>query len=277
MNNLWKFPMSEDIEGRRDYLRTHQEFVALLEGRIKPSEEASKALKAYGKNPDATTALAYEKTKAELDAFDVKFKEAYEARRAAISSYDTTPPQINLVFFGPPGSGKGTQAQRLHGFKQLSTGEMLRTQVRAKTPLGLRIESILKEGHLVHDDIVIEMIESALVPWNRKVIFDGFPRTVLQAQALEKVLCGIDQNISQVINLVVDEEILLERITKRFEKDARSDDNPEAFVARMAQYHRETLPVLDYYRASGLVVDVDGMDTIRAVEMKIRGLVYEQS
>jgi adenylate kinase len=176
----------------------------------------------------------------------------------------------NLVLFGPPAAGKGTQAKRLvadRGMVQLSTGDMLRAAIAAKTPLGLKVAGIIERGDLVSDEIVIELIEQRLPEAEAAggAIFDGFPRTLPQARALDVMLAGRGQQIDKVLRLLVDDQALLDRIAKRFAESGRPDDNPESFKVRLDAYNRQTAPLIDYYRAGGKLVELDGMASVDVV------------
>jgi adenylate kinase len=177
---------------------------------------------------------------------------------------------VNLILFGPPGAGKGTQAQRLVGernYVQLSTGDMLRAARKSGSELGNRVAAIMDAGSLVSDAIVIELIEDALER-NKGApgfIFDGFPRTLAQAEALDALLARKGQKIDLVIRLEVDEAALLERITKRFAESGRADDNPESFKVRLKAYSDQTAPLVVYYRDQNKLAPVDGMAQIEAV------------
>jgi len=177
---------------------------------------------------------------------------------------------MNLILFGPPAAGKGTQAKRLvegRGMVQLSTGDMLRGAIAAQTELGKRVAGIMERGELVSDEIVIELIESRLPEAEAAggAIFDGFPRTLAQAQALDLMLKGRGRQIDTVIRLKVDDEALKRRIAGRFAESGRPDDNPEAFKVRLAAYNTQTAPLLPYYEGQGKLVELDGMGTIDAV------------
>ena len=177
---------------------------------------------------------------------------------------------MNLILFGPPGAGKGTQAKRLveqRGMVQLSTGDMLRAAIASGSELGLKVKDVLARGDLVTDEIVIALIEERLPEAEAAggAIFDGFPRTVAQAEALDAMLAKRGQKIDSVVRLDVDEPALIARITKRFEEQGRSDDNPETFVNRLARYNADTAPLLPYYRAQGKLVEVDGMGSVETV------------
>jgi adenylate kinase len=177
---------------------------------------------------------------------------------------------MNLILFGPPAAGKGTQAKRLvdgRGFIQLSTGDMLRAARASGSELGNRVAAVMDSGGLVTDEIVIALIEEqlALHPEAPGFIFDGFPRTLAQAEALDALLARSGQTIDSVIRLVVDDTQLLARVTKRFEEQGRKDDNPETFSVRLDAYNAQTAPLLPYYREKGVLTEVDGMASIEVV------------
>lgn len=181
---------------------------------------------------------------------------------------------MNLILFGPPGAGKGTQAKRLvehRGMVQLSTGDMLRAAIASGSELGQKVKGVLDRGDLVTDEIVIALIEERLPEAEAAggAIFDGFPRTVTQAQALDAMLAKRGQKIDSVLRLKVDEPALIDRITKRYEEQGRSDDNPETFVNRLARYNADTAPLLPYYNEQGKLAEVDGMGTVDAVAAAI--------
>ncbi|MBL8557100.1 MAG: adenylate kinase [Hyphomonadaceae bacterium] len=181
---------------------------------------------------------------------------------------------MNLILFGPPGAGKGTQAKRLvdgRGYVQLSTGDMLRAAKASGSELGQRVAAIMDAGALVSDAIVIELIEDALEK-NRGApgfIFDGFPRTLAQAEALDAMLAAKGQGIDLVLRLEVDEAALIARITKRFEEQGRADDNPDAFKIRLKAYSDQTAPLVPYYQGQGKMVGVDGMADMDAVSASV--------
>ncbi len=181
---------------------------------------------------------------------------------------------MNLILFGPPAAGKGTQAKRLvseRGMVQLSTGDMLRAARTSGSELGRRVAGIMDRGELVSDAIVIALIEEALPAAEKAggAIFDGFPRTVLQAEALDALLKGRSSQIDLVIRLVVDDQALIRRIAQRFKDEGRPDDNPESFKVRLAAYNTQTAPLLPFYRAQGKIVEIDGMRTISEVAQQI--------
>lgn len=191
---------------------------------------------------------------------------------------------MNLILIGPPGAGKGTQAQILeaeYGLKQLSTGDMLRAQIAAGTDLGLKAKAVMDAGNLVPDDVMIGMIADCLeTPECAKgVIFDGFPRTVDQAKALDSMLAEKGKPLHVVIQFVVDEEELVNRLQTRIQqtidagKELRGDDNVETFKKRLGVYRDQTAPILPYYEQTGLLKKVDGMQPIDFVTTEIKALL----
>ena len=178
---------------------------------------------------------------------------------------------FNLILFGPPGSGKGTQSEKLiakYGFKHLSTGDLLRSEIAHETPLGLEAQNFMDKGQLVPDEVVIGMISSALDanPDAKGFLFDGFPRTAAQAEALNKLLELKDHGISIMLALEVSEEELVRRLLKRGETSGRTDDTNEKVIrARIAEYHRKTAAVADYYRQFDKVEMVKGEGTIDGI------------
>lgn len=181
---------------------------------------------------------------------------------------------MNLILFGPPAAGKGTQAKRLvaeRGMVQLSTGDMLRAARSSGSELGKRVAGIMDRGELVSDDIVIALIEEAMSQAGaaKGVIFDGFPRTVAQAEALDSLLAGRGTRIDQVIRLKVDDKGLIKRVAKRFKEEGRSDDNPESFKVRLEAYNRQTAPLLPYYKKQKKLVEIDGMRSVEDVAKRI--------
>ena len=181
---------------------------------------------------------------------------------------------MNLILFGPPAAGKGTQAKRLvdeRRMVQLSTGDMLRAAIASGSELGKRVEGIMQRGALVSDEIVIELIESRLPEAEAAggAIFDGFPRTIAQAEALDAMLKGRGRQIDLVVRLKVDDEVLTERIAGRYAESGRPDDNPESFKVRLDAYNRQTAPLLPYYERQGKLVQVDGMGSIQEVAAAI--------
>ncbi len=214
---------------------------------------------------------------------------------------------MNIILLGPPGAGKGTQASRLQeerGMVQLSTGDMLRAAVKDGTPVGLQAKAVMEAGELVSDEIVSGIIGEALdkLPAETGVIFDGYPRTAAQAESLDVILSGRGRKLDRVIELGVDEDALVERITGRFtcakcgagyhdtfkqpktagtcdqcgstEFKRRPDDNEETVRTRMAEYRAKTAPILPIYEARGLLQRVDGMADIDVVNTSIEAILY---
>ena len=182
---------------------------------------------------------------------------------------------MNIVLFGPPGAGKGTQAKVLmekRGLPQLSTGDMLRAEIAAGSPLGQKVEGILAKGDLVPDATVIDIIANRYdrPDCAKGAVFDGFPRTIAQAEALDAMLAKRGKKIDIVIQLKVNEAILLSRVEQRIkEGTARADDNPETVKNRLGVYRNQTAPLLDYYGKQGKVISVDGMAPIGDVTKAI--------
>lgn len=187
---------------------------------------------------------------------------------------------MRLILLGPPGAGKGTQAERLvqkYGIVQLSTGDMLRAAAKAGTPIGLKAKDIMARGELCPDAIVVAIVADRIdeADAHNGFILDGFPRTVPQAEALDIMLSDKNMNLDGVIELKVDEGILLDRVEKRVAQmlargeKPRADDNPEALKKRLAAYREQTAPLLDYYGRQGVLETVDGMAAIPDVSEAI--------
>ncbi len=175
---------------------------------------------------------------------------------------------FNIILFGPPGSGKGTQSERLvlkYGLKHLSTGDILRSEIAAQTPLGLEAKNMMDKGQLVPDEVVIGMISSALDnnPQAKGFLFDGFPRTEAQAEALDKLLKLKQTEIGIVLALIVSEEELVQRLLHRGLTSGRQDDNNvDVIRARIIEYRKKTSAVADYYRKFNKVFDISGEGSI---------------
>lgn len=213
---------------------------------------------------------------------------------------------MNLILMGPPGAGKGTQSQRLeksHGIVQLSTGDMLRAEVASGSDLGKEAKEVMESGGLVSDELIIAMISSRIDQDDCKkgFILDGFPRTTPQAEALDTMLTEKGLKIEHVIEMKVDDEAMVKRITGRFtcagcgagyhdefqkpEKEGvcdqcggteftrRADDNAETVRARLQAYHEQTAPILSYYKEKGAVKSVEGMATIDEVTEQLNAVL----
>jgi adenylate kinase len=191
---------------------------------------------------------------------------------------------MRLILLGPPGAGKGTQAQRLvakHGIVQLSTGEMLRAAVAAGTPIGMRAKDLMARGELVPDDLVVAIVADRIDQQDARngFILDGFPRTVPQAEALDRMLAEKGLRLDAVVALKVDEKILLNRIAKRIAdmlargEAPRADDTPETMMTRLHAFRRQTEPLVDYYTRGGILKAVDGMAPIPDVAGAIDRLI----
>ncbi len=183
---------------------------------------------------------------------------------------------MNLVLFGPPGAGKGTQAKVLvdsRGLPQLSTGDMLRAAVKAGSTLGKKVDALLTKGELVSDEIVIDIIAERYDQPDcaKGAVFDGFPRTIPQAEALDAMLAQRGKKIDVVLELKVNDKVLLERVEQRIKEGGilRSDDTPETLQHRLGVYYKNTAPLLDYYGKQGKVVTIDGMAPIGEVTRQI--------
>jgi adenylate kinase len=181
---------------------------------------------------------------------------------------------MNLILFGPPAAGKGTQAKRLvetRNMVQLSTGDMLRAAIASGSELGKRVEGVMQRGELVTDEIVVALIEERLPEAEAAggAIFDGFPRTLAQAEALDAMLKGRGAAIDLVIRLKVDDAALTQRIAGRFAESGRPDDNPDSFKVRLDAYNAQTAPLIPYYADSGKLLEIDGMGSVDEVAAAI--------
>jgi adenylate kinase len=195
---------------------------------------------------------------------------------------------MRLILLGPPGAGKGTQAQRLvdrYGIVQLSTGDMLRAAVKAETPTGLKVKHIMARGDLCPDEIVVEAVADRISQpdAHNGFILDGFPRTAAQAEALDRILEEKGLELDAVIELKVDEAILLQRIEKRAAETAargeplRADDNAEALKKRIDAYRRQTAPLIGYYSGRGMLRTIDGMAPIEEVSAALAAVLEASS
>jgi adenylate kinase len=179
---------------------------------------------------------------------------------------------MNLILFGPPGAGKGTQAEKLashFNIPHLSTGSIFRENIKNETPLGKKVKSILDSGKLVPDETVVDLVADELnkKDYNNGVILDGFPRTVSQAESLDKYLSSKGSQIESFVTLTVPEDELINRILSRGE--GRSDDTPEKIKTRLQVYRDETEPVLNYYKEKGAVKEINGVGSIDEIFNRI--------
>ena len=195
---------------------------------------------------------------------------------------------MRLILLGPPGAGKGTQAQRLvekHGIPQLSTGDMLRAAVQAQTDVGKRAKAVMDAGELVSDEIVNAIVAERVdqADCAGGFILDGYPRTLAQADAVEAMLAKRGISLDAVIELVVDDKALVGRIVRRAEEakaagqPVRKDDNPEVFEERLREYYKKTAPLTGYYHAKGMLRGVDGMAPIDDVTAQIDALLRQDA
>ena len=182
---------------------------------------------------------------------------------------------MRLVFLGPPGAGKGTQAEQIaekYHVVHLSTGSMLRAAIADKTELGNQVQSIVKNGGLVPDNIILDLVTSQLQAQDGFVL-DGFPRTLVQGEKLRDQLKALNKPIDGVILFNVDEDAVFERIKARASAENRADDTPETFTRRMSEYHKQTAPLIAFYRSEGLLQPIDAMKDIKNVTQNLVGIV----
>jgi adenylate kinase len=181
---------------------------------------------------------------------------------------------MRVVFLGPPGSGKGTQAKFLAerlGVPAISTGEILRTAVREKTPLGQKAQAIMERGDLVSDDLIVDLIRERIAQADarRGFILDGFPRTIAQAEALERLLAEGGDSVSAAVNFRVPDEELTRRMLGRAAEEGRADDRPETIRERLRVYREKTEPLVAFYRKRDLAADVDGVGTVDEIGSRV--------
>jgi adenylate kinase len=183
--------------------------------------------------------------------------------------------QLNLLLFGPQGSGKGTQAKRIaaeYGIPHVSTGDMFRAAIAKGTPFGQKVEPILASGELVPDDVTVGLVRERLAEQDAQAgfVLDGFPRNIEQAEALDALLTELSRPLTAVLELHVSDDVATDRMLGRAAEEGRADDTPEAIARRLEIYHRETAPLSDYYLASGKLVGVNGDGTIDEVWANIK-------
>ncbi len=182
---------------------------------------------------------------------------------------------LNIVIFGAPGSGKGTQSELIikeYGLDHISTGDVLRAEIKGETELGKIASGYIEKGQLVPDDLIIDMLAKVLDSKknSKGVIFDGFPRTIAQAKALKKMLNERNTDVSVMLNLQVDEDELIKRLLERGKVSGRSDDNLETIKSRLEVYHNQTAPLADYYIGEGKHVGIKGVGTIDEIFDRIK-------
>jgi adenylate kinase len=177
---------------------------------------------------------------------------------------------FNLILFGPPGAGKGTQAIRIaekNNWIHISTGDILRSEVSQGTPLGLKVKAVMEAGHLVSDELLIEIMESVFLKHAhaKGFVLDGFPRTLNQAKELDKMLHKLGQQVTQVLALEVNEEELIKRLLKRAMEQGRKDDTEEVIKNRLVQYHSHTKPLIQYYNEKKLYKEIYGVGSVNDI------------
>ena len=182
---------------------------------------------------------------------------------------------MRLLFMGPPGAGKGTQAKVVCqeiGIPQISTGDILRAAVKNGTEMGLKAKSFMDSGGLVPDEVVIGIIKDRIKESDceKGYLLDGFPRTLDQAEALKKILAEIGQNLDMALNLAVPDDELLKRLLDRAKKEGRADDTEPVIKKRLDNYNAQTLPLLDYYKNEGILKEIDGLGGVDAITDRVR-------
>ena len=181
---------------------------------------------------------------------------------------------MNIVIFGAPGSGKGTQSELIieqHGLHHISTGEVLRDEIAKGSELGKIVDSYISKGHLVPDELIISILDHILDEkiMRKGVIFDGFPRTINQAKVLQKMLNKRGTDISAVIGLEVPKDELVDRLLKRGKMSGRSDDNKDTIVQRIQVYHKNTEPLMDYYKEASIYFPIEGAGLVECIASQI--------
>ncbi len=177
---------------------------------------------------------------------------------------------LNIVIFGAPGSGKGTQSERIvakYGINHISTGDVLRAEIKNNTPLGITAKGYIDQGQLIPDELMIDILAGVFdgIKNSKGVIFDGFPRTIAQAEALKKMLAERGTKVSVMIDLDVPEEELMTRLIKRGKDSGRADDNEETIKKRLQVYHSQTAPLIDWYKADGTYHHIKGQGQMEEI------------
>ena len=177
---------------------------------------------------------------------------------------------LNIVIFGAPGSGKGTQSERIvekYGINHISTGDVLRAEIKNGTELGKTAKGYIDQGQLIPDELMIDILASVFDSFkdSKGVIFDGFPRTIAQAEALKKMLAERGQDVSIMVDLDVPEEELMVRLIKRGKDSGRADDNEETFKKRLHVYHSQTAPLIDWYKNEKKYQHINGLGTMEGI------------
>lgn len=188
---------------------------------------------------------------------------------------------LNIALFGPPGAGKGTQSRYIiekYNLSYISTGDLLRKEIAEGTKLGKEADSVISQGQLVSDEIIVQLIEKTIVsnPYTNGFLFDGFPRTYMQAYILEGLMIQHNSSLSCLINLDVDQDITVQRLLERGKSSGRSDDNETVIKKRLEEYNEKTHPVLEFYREKGILKNVDGNKSIDDVTDQIKGILKEE-
>ncbi len=189
---------------------------------------------------------------------------------------------LNILIFGAPGSGKGTQSafvKEHYGLEHISTGDMLRAEIKKGSSVGKKAEALIANGQLVPDEIIVEMMDNRLSEMGNQakgVIFDGFPRTVAQAKSLEKMLQKRGEDVSILVELEVEEEELIRRIIERGKSSGRSDDNENSVRNRLKVYHSDTEPVISYFEKQGKYISVCGMGEVSEITRRITDAIDTQ-
>lgn len=188
---------------------------------------------------------------------------------------------LNIALFGPPGAGKGTQSQFIidkYNLSYISTGDLLRKEIAEGTKLGKEADNIIAQGQLVSDELIVQLIEKTIVsnPYTNGFLFDGFPRTNMQAYILEGLMIQHNSSLSCLINLDVDQDITVQRLLERGKSSGRNDDNEVVIKKRLEEYNEKTHPVLEFYREKGNLVNVDGNKSIEEVTLQVKEILKEE-